>query len=217
MITKLRDPVSGLSHGLGVILSLLGTAVLVYLAATRATGWHVLSFSVFGASLLLLYTASSLYHSLPLTEKSIALLRRVDHCMIYVLIAGTYTPICLVPLRDTWGWPMLIAIWSLALLGMVLKLVWFDAPRWLYTLFYVLMGWAAVVVVVPLFKTVPIGGIIWLLAGGLMYSIGALIYGTQWPKIPASDWFGFHEMFHLFVLAGSFCHYWMMYKYILNI
>lgn len=217
MITKLRDPVSGLSHWLGALLSLIGTVVLVHAAQTQATIWHVIGFSVFGASLLLLYTASSLYHSLPLSERGTAILRRIDHIMIYVLIAGTYTPVCLVPLRGTWGWTLLIIVWSLALFGLVMKLVWFDAPRWLYTLFYVLMGWAAVIVVVPLFKAVPLGGIGWLLAGGIMYSVGALIYGTQWPKIPAFDYFGFHEIFHIFVLAGSACHYWLMYKYILNL
>lgn len=134
--------------------------------------------------------------------------------MIYILIAGTYTPVCLIPLRGGWGWSLLISIWSIAMVGIVLKVLWFNAPRWLSTLFYVIMGWLVVVAFLPLVRTMPIGAICWLIAGGLLYSIGALVYGTKWPRLN-SKFFSFHDIFHIFVLYGSFCHFWMMFRYVL--
>jgi len=214
MLNKLKDPVSGFSHLFGAIMSLVGLVVLVYYAAVTATPWHVVSFSIYGASLILLFTFSTLYHLLFISEKGTLLLRRIDHIMIYVLIAGSYTPICLIPLRGAWGWSLLGSIWGMAIVGIILKVLWFDAPRWLSTLFYAIMGWLVVIAFIPLVRTIPIGGIAWMVSGGIFYSIGALIYGFKWPKINLK-YFGFHEIFHLFVLAGSFCHYWLMYRYIL--
>ncbi|MBO8125855.1 MAG: hemolysin III family protein [Firmicutes bacterium] len=213
MKLKVRDPVSGYTHLAGVFLSVLGLVLLVYHAAISASAWHVVSFAIFGTSLILLYTASTLYHLLPVSEKGTRVLRRIDHMMIYVLIAGTYTPICLVPLRGGWGWSFLVTIWVIAVTGIILKGVWFNAPRWLSTLFYTVMGWLVVIAFLPLVKSVPVAGIGWLVAGGILYTIGAAIYGLKWPR--GVTLFGFHEIFHLFVLAGSFCHFWVMYKYIL--
>ena len=214
MKMKVRDPFSGFSHLAGAILSVAGLCLLVYYASMNGTVWHIVSFSIFGASLILLYTASSIYHLLSVSEKSIRVLRKIDHMMIYILIAGTYTPVCLIPLRGGWGWSLLISIWSIAMAGIVLKVLWFNAPRWLYTLFYLLMGWLIVIAFVPLVRTMPIAAMLWLIAGGLLYTVGAVIYGTKWPKLK-SKVFGFHEMFHVFVLYGSFCHFWMMFRYIL--
>jgi len=211
---KVRDPFSGFSHLAGAILSVAGLCLLVRYASVNGTVWHIVSFSIFGASLILLYTASSIYHLLSVSEKSIRVLRKIDHMMIYILIAGTYTPVCLIPLRGGWGWSLLISIWSIAMAGIVLKVLWFNAPRWLYTLFYLLMGWLIVIAFVPLVRTMPIAAMLWLIAGGLLYTVGAVIYGTKWPKLK-SKVFGFHEMFHVFVLYGSFCHFWMMFRYIL--
>lgn len=213
---KLREPVSGLTHLIGAVLSVVGIVVLVYNAAAKATPWHVVSFSIFGASLILLYTASSLYHLLTISDKGVRVLRKIDHSMIYVLIAGTYTPICLVPLRGGWGWSLLCSIWAIAMVGIVLKLLWFDAPRWLYTAFYVIMGWLIVIAFMPLVRSMPLPAVLWLIAGGVLYSIGALIYGTKWPKLKLRK-FGFHEIFHLFVMYGSFCHFWLMFRYVLNL
>lgn len=215
MLEKLRDPVSGLTHLLGVVLSVIGAAVLIVGAVRGATVWHIVAFSVFGASLLLLYTASTLYHLLPLSERGTAILRRIDHIMIFVLIAGTYTPICLIALRGFWGWLLLGVIWAVALLGLVMKLVWFDAPRWLYTSFYVLMGLIVVGFLPLLVHLIPAAAIEWIIAGGVLYIIGAVIYGTKLPALNFSKAFGFHEIFHLFVLGGSFCHYWVMYRFLL--
>ena len=215
MITKLRDPVNGLTHLPGIPLAILGTELLVYYAVIGATARHVVTFSVFGASLFLLYTASTLYHLLPVSDDGTQVLRRIDHSMIYVLIAGTYTPICLIPLRGIWGWSIFGTIWGLAAAGIVMTIRWFDAPRWLTTLIYVLMGWLIAIAFVPLLRTIPPGGVAWLVGGGLFYSIGAIIYGTKRPRLPGWKFFGFHEIFHLFVLAGSFCHWWLMWKYII--
>ena len=214
MKMKVRDPFSGFSHLAGAILSVAGLCLLVRYASVNGTVRHIVSFSIFGASLILLYTASSIYHLLSVSEKSIRVLRKIDHMMIYILIAGTYTPVCLIPLRGGWGWSLLISIWSIAMDGIVLKVLWFNAPRWLYTLFYLLMGWLIVIAFVPLVRTMPIAAMLWLIAGGLLYTVGAVIYGTKWPKLK-SKVFGFHEMFHVFVLYGSFCHFWMMFRYIL--
>lgn len=211
---KIKDPVSGFTHLAGALLSIAGLVVLVCFAAIKATAWHVVSFSIFGASLILLYTASSLYHLLPVSDKATAVLRRIDHMMIFVLIAGTYTPVCLVPLRGAWGWSIFGVIWGTAIAGIFLKAFWMNAPRWLSTAFYLIMGWLVVIAFWPLINAVPAAGIVWLLAGGLMYTVGGVIYGAKWPKIE-SKLFGFHEIFHLFVMAGSICHFIFMFRYIL--
>lgn len=215
MFYKLRDPVSGLTHLFGVVLSIVALVLLVYFSAVQATVWHVVSFSIFGASLILLYLASTLYHLLPLKEKGIRVLRKIDHMMIFVLIAGTYTPVCLVALRGAWGWSLFGCVWGLAAAGFVLKLLWLHAPRWLYTSIYMFMGWLVVIAFWPLLKAVPISGVAWLVAGGFFYSIGAVIYALKRPNI--CKYFGFHEIFHLFVMAGSTCHFWMMYQYIMHL
>ncbi|HYE11816.1 MAG TPA: hemolysin III family protein [Patescibacteria group bacterium] len=214
MKIKMREPVSGLTHLLGAVLSAVGLVFMIYYAVAEGTVWHIVSFSIFGSSLILLYTASTLYHLLCISDKGVKVLRKIDHMMIYVLIAGTYTPLCLIPLRGGWGYSLLITIWGIAITGIIMKLLWFDAPRWLYTLFYLGMGWLVVIAFWPMIKTIPAGGIAWLVAGGLLYSIGAVIYGTKWPPLK-SKVFGFHEIFHLFVLYGSFCHFWLMFRYVL--
>lgn len=216
MISKIKDPISSLTHFLGALLSIAALVLMVYYAAKGASVWHIVSFSVFGASLILLYTASTVYHTVLISERITRILRKIDHMMIYVLIAGTYTPICLIPLRGAWGWSLLISIWCIAITGIILKGFWMGAPRWVSTLIYTLMGWLIAVAFVPLVKTIPLGGVLWMLAGGLLYTLGAVIYGLKWPKINLR-YFGFHEVFHLFVLGGSFCHFWLMFRYILYV
>lgn len=215
MTLKLRDPVSGLTHLAGALLSIAALVVLVYVAVEKGTPWHIVSFAVFGASLILLYTASTLYHLLPLREKAIRALKRIDHMMIYVLIAGTYTPVCLIALHGIWGWSLLSSILGITVLGITMKILWLNAPRWLSTLVYLLMGWLLVIAFPPLLRSVPAGGICWLVAGGILYTVGAVIYGIKKPNIIRG--FGFHEIFHLFVMAGSFSHFWLMYRYIIYI
>jgi len=216
MIAKIKDPVSGLTHLLGAVLSVVALVLLVYNGAKGATPWHVVSFSIFGASLILLYTASTIYHMIPAREKGTIILRKIDHMMIYILIAGTYTPICLVPLRGGWGWSLFGVIWAIAIGGIIMKAFWLNAPRWLYTLIYLGMGWIVAIAFLPLLRTLPSGGMLWLVIGGGLYTLGAIIYGTKWPKFNFRH-VGFHEIFHIFILGGSFSHFWLMYKYILYI
>lgn len=216
MIAKLKDPVSGLTHLFGALLSIAALILMVYYAAKHATTWHVVSFSIFGASLILLYTASTLYHLLPLSIKGTKILRKIDHMMIYVLIAGTYTPVCLIPLRGPWGWSLLASIWGIAVAGIIMKALWLNAPRWLSTMFYIIMGWLVIIAFFPLIHNVPTGGLGWLVGGGIIYTVGGIIYAFKWPNINCKL-FGFHEIFHLFVLGGSFCHFWLMYQYIMHL
>jgi hemolysin III len=210
---SLKDPMSGLTHFIGIILGIVGLVLLLYKATVSGDVWHIVSFAIFGATVILLYTASTLYHWLPLSPKHTALLRKFDHSMIFLLIAGTYTPLCLVPLRGPWGWSMFGSIWGLALLGMGFKFIWFQAPRWLSTAIYIFMGWLVVVPIWPLVQIVPLAGLGWLLAGGLFYTVGSIIYGMKKPD-PWPEVFGFHEIFHVFVLLGTLSHFWMMYRYI---
>jgi len=206
MFVRLKDPVSALTHLIGAVLSVFGLVVLVYQAAMYGTVWHVVSFTVFGISLIMLYTASTLYHSLRVSPQLTLTLRRIDHMMIFMLIAGTYTPFCLLPLRGGLGWWLFGAVWGCALLGMSVKIFWMKAPRWLYTAFYVLMGWLIVLAIRPFAQEVAPATLVFLAAGGLLYTIGAVLYVVKWPN-PWPGKFGFHEVWHLFVMAGSVAHY----------
>lgn len=206
-----REPVSGLTHLAGAVAALVGLIVLVSLAVRRGTVWHVVAYSVFGSSLVLLYTASSLYHLLRVSPRGVKVLRRIDHMMIYVLIAGSYTPYCLLALRGAWGWTILAVIWSLALIGMVVKIFWLDAPRWLTAGFYMGMGWMVVVAAGPMLRAVPPAGLWWLAVSGVFYTVGAVFYATKRPKLWPGV-FGFHEMWHVFVIAGSISHFMSVYQ-----
>lgn len=212
MRAKLRDPVSALTHLAGAALSIAGLVLLILAAVKYATVRHIVSFSIFGASLVLLYTASTLYHSLRLSDRGIRMLRKLDHMMIYVLIAGTYTPLCLVALKGAWRWTVLGCIWGLAVAGIVMKGLRFAMPRWFSTALYLVMGWFALVAIVPLARVLPGAAIAWLAVGGLSYSLGAVIYGLKRPNLRPG--FGFHEIFHLFVLTGSLSHFWMVFRYL---
>lgn len=216
LLNRCKDPFSGLSHLGGALLSIVGLVVLLRYAIRFATLKHIVTFAIFGAALVLLYSASAVYHLLRVPEKVNDWLRRIDHMMIYVLIAGTYTPVCLIGLTGAWGLNMLITVWALAAAGIIMTVVWFGAPRWLTTAIYLLMGWLVVFAFYPLIYSLPVGGITWLAIGGLLYTVGAVVYGCKWPKIN-SQWFGFHEIFHLFVIAGSMGHFWLMFKYIMYI
>jgi len=214
MQSRFREPVSGLTHLFGAILSILGLMLLIQYSVIVSKNNNIPTLIIFGISLILLYTASTIYHLVTVSEKAIKVLRRIDHSMIYILIAGTYTPICLIALKGTLGSGLCTAIWLLALTGIILKIFWFNAPRWLYTFFYVFMGWLAIFAIYPLSKAISYNGVLWLIAGGVSYTVGAVIYATKWPKI-TTKFFGFHEIFHIFVLIGSFCHFWMMFKYVM--
>ncbi|MBU3188657.1 hemolysin III family protein [Clostridium bowmanii] len=199
MLSKFREPISSLTHLVGAILSAIGLILLIKYSLNTTNPYNAVILAVFGISAILLYCASSIYHKSTSSKKVIKVLRRVYHSMIYVLIAGTYTPICLIALKGTLGTILFLAIWFLALVGIILKIVWFDAPRWLYTGFYILMGWISVVAIVPIIKAISLGGFICLLVGGLFYTVGGVKYATKWPKINLKL-FGFHEIFHIFIM-----------------
>jgi hemolysin III len=166
--------------------------------------------------MILLYAASAAYHLIPLNEKGTRILKKLDHVMIFMMIAGTYTPFCLVPLRGGWGWTIFGIVWGFAVVGVFFKLFYINAPRFLSTSIYLAMGWISIVAIYPIVKNIPAGGVIWLASGGVLYSIGAVIYALKKPN-PWPGVFGFHEIWHIFVLAGSFCHFMVMLLYVLNI
>lgn len=213
MIRKIRDPISGLTHCIGCLLAVIGLVLLILKSNNPVKPWHIATFSVFSSGMILLYMASTLYHWLPLSEKGIQRLRRIDHIMIFVLIAATYTPICLIPLRDSIGWSLFSGVWGIAAIGLFIKVFWLQAPRWLSVTIYIVMGWLAILGIVPIVENLQPGAVFWLVTGGLFYTLGAVIYAVKrpdpWPAV-----FGFHEVFHLFVMAGSFSHFLMMYQYI---
>lgn len=211
---NVKDPISALTHFIGLLACIPCIFVLLYEASHYDTMAHVIGFAIFGLSLVLLYSASTIYHSLCVSEARTQLLRRIDHIMIFVLIAGTYTPICLVSLAGPWGWTILVLIWILAIGGTFMKIFWLQAPRWLSTSLYIIMGWLAIIAFVPLQKAVSWDGIGLLLAGGMAYTIGAVIYGLKKPNLPIGG-FGFHEIFHVFVMIGSACHIVFMFQYVL--
>ncbi len=190
---------SSVTHGIGLGLSIAGFAVLLFLAIVRGGAWQIVSCAVYGVALVCVYACSTLYHGLP-SRRVKHVLRIFDHSAIFLLIAGTYTPFLLVNLRGEWGWSLLGTVWGLAVAGIVLK-VWFvDRHPILSTGVYILMGWLALVAVKPLFRAVPAIGLIWLVAGGVMYTVGVVFYA--WKRIPYN-----HAIWHLFVMAGSTCHY----------
>jgi hemolysin III len=190
---------NSVTHGIGLALSIAGFVVLLALSVTRGSVWQIVSCAVYGSTLVALYAASTLYHGIPVPSLK-RILKILDHSAIYLLIAGTYTPFLLVNLRGGWKWPLFGIIWGLALAGILLK-VWFvDHFKFLSPLVYLLMGWLGIVAFRSLLASVPRGALLWLLAGGAIYSIGVVFYASK--RIPYA-----HTIWHIFVMAGSTCHY----------
>ncbi|WP_170311620.1 PAQR family membrane homeostasis protein TrhA [Vallitalea okinawensis] len=214
-MTRIKEPINALSHLLGVCLSCLGLILMIFQSYINNSLLQFIGSLIFGLSLIALYTASTVYHWIKGTDHVERFLRKLDHTMIYVLIAGTYTPICLITLNGPIGWGLLALVWGLALLGIVTKLLWLNAPRWLYTGFYVALGWVAVFFLMPLYDALPSEGFFWLLAGGILYTVGALIYATK-PKWITLGSFGFHEIFHVFIILGSLSHFVLVSSYVLT-
>lgn len=215
LLCDARSVTGGIMHYGGVLLSALGLVLLlVHCARLGAPPINYAAFSIYGATLILLYGASGTYHTFHVSEKVHRILKKVDHCMVYVLVAGSYTPICLITLRGWIGWTLFGIVWGLAACGIALKVAWIDAPRWLSSLTYILIGWAAIFAIVPIFHSMALPGVIWLVAGGIVYTIGGVFYALKIPRINTRC-FGEHEFFHILVLLGSICHYIMMYFYVL--
>jgi len=203
----LEELANSLTHGFGLMLSLVGLVILVVLAVKRGTAWHIVSSAVYGATLVLLYAASTLYHSAR-SPRVKRICKVIDHSAIYLLIAGTYTPFTLVILRGPWGWSLFGVVWGLALLGILWKIWFVDRFVIVSTTIYLLMGWLAVIAIKPLLAHVPLGGLALILAGGLAYTVGVGFFA--WRRLPYH-----HAVWHMFVIAGSVCHYFAVLFYVL--
>ncbi len=195
-----------ITHGIGIGLSIAGLVLLVVRAALYGDAWQVVSFSIYGTSLILLYSASTLYHGFQ-SKRAKEVLRIFDHSAIYLLIAGTYTPFLLVTLRGPWGWSLFGVIWGLALLGITFKIIFGAKYEIVSTTFYILMGWVVITAIKPLIAALPSAGLFWLVAGGLAYTSGVIFYA--WEKLPFN-----HAIWHGFVLAGSFFHFFAVLFYL---
>ena len=197
---------NSISHLLGAALATVGTVVLILFAVRVGDPWKIVSFSIYGAMLMTLYITSTLYHSVRGRAKDV--LRKFDHCAIYLLIAGSYTPFTLVSLRGAWGWSLFGAVWGLALLGIVQEIWLAKGARILSLVIYILMGWLAVIAIAPLISALSWNGFIWLVAGGLCYTVGIIFYAAD-EKLRHG-----HGVWHLFVLGGSACHYFAVLFYV---
>lgn len=204
-----REPFCGYSHLFGAVLSTIGLIALVTLS--RGKPWHLTSFAIYGGSLILLYMASTLYHSLRVSPTGQEKLRSFDQVAIYILIAGTYTPICLVSLRGPWGWSLLGVVWGIALVGSIARITWKAKPEWLTISAYFAMGWVCVVAMRPLATALTSVGIGWLFFGGFFYTIGAIILASDRPRLWPGR-FGSHDLWHVCVLGGSACHFMVMFQ-----
>ena len=199
---------NSISHIVAAAAALAGVIVLVVFSAQKGDPWKIVSFSVYGATMFILYTFSSLYHSLG-KGRAKAIFRRLDHCAIYLLIAGTYTPFTIVTLRGTWGWSIFGAVWGLALVGIILEFIPVTGRRIIPVVIYLVMGWIVLIALRPLLHALPIPGFRWLLAGGIFYTSGIIFYAFD-RKVRH-----FHGIWHLFVLAGSISHYLAVLLYVL--
>ena len=202
-----EERVNVISHGIGLLLSIIALFFLIYKSVKYGSDYHIFSAVVFGISLILLYTASTLYHN-STKEKLRKRLNVFDHASIFILIAGSYTPFLLISLRGTLGWRFFIFIWIVAFIGVVLKLFFFGKYSILSTIMYVLMGWVIVFVIKTLINSMGVNGVYWLFAGGILYTIGAIIYSVNKIKMN-------HAIFHIFVLLGSISHFISIYFYVL--
>jgi hemolysin III len=203
----IEELANSITHGIGLALSIIGFVVMEVFCILQGTMLHIIGCTTFGVTLILLYTASTLYHSFRRPHLK-RLLKILDHAAIYLLIAGTYTPFTLVNLRGFWGWTLLATIWTLALLGVLFKLYNIDRFKIISPVLYILMGWSVIIVFKPLVEAIPTAGLVWLLAGGLFYTFGVAFFACK--RIPYN-----HAIWHLFVMAGSICHYFAVFFYVL--
>lgn len=206
---NLEEILNAVTHGVGTLLAIIALSVLTAAAYLNGGVWHLVSFIIYGVSLVLLYLASTLYHSFS-NEKIKSVFKFFDHAAIYILIAGNYTPFTLIPLHGTLGWTIFGVIWGLALIGIIFKFFFVKRFKIFSTLCYLLMGWLSVVMIKPLLATLPVEGIYWLVMGGVFYTVGAIFYLAR--RLPYN-----HTIWHLFVLAGSISHFIAVFKYVLPI
>ena len=217
-ISNLRQPIDGFFYIIGVVLSIIAITFLSFRVAKKRKVWHIVAFVIYGVSLVGMYTVSALYHSLRVSQTATDILRQVDHAMIYFFIVGSCTPIFLIVLRGGWRWSLFGINWGFAIAGIVLRLI-FQNPPWpaivAFFIFYIIMGWILVVAWRPLVRTLPMRGILWMIFGGVFYTLGAGVLNME--RLDFISSFGAQHIWPLFVMAGSFCHFWSIYKYIVHL
>ena len=215
MQITIREPGSAITHFIAMMLTVFAAAPLLVKSALSDTANMLPAMTIFILSMVLLYGASATYHSLNIGGRALRIFRKVDHMMIFVLIAGSYTPVCLIVLGGRMGYTLFAVVWGIAIAGMLLKACWVTCPKWFSSIIYIAMGWVCVFVFGPLWNTLPHNAFLWLLAGGIIYTIGGVIYALKLPLFNSRHTFyGSHEIFHLFVMGGSLCHFIFMYHYV---
>ena len=216
MLEKIKDPGSAITHFIGMLMAMFAATPLIIKSLHEPDYIHVISLTVFIVSMILLYAASTIYHTLNLSERTNHILRKLDHSMIFVLIAGSYTPICLIVLKGPVGYFLFALVWAIALIGIIVKICWITCPKWFSSIIYIAMGWTCLPVFARPWTDLPHAAFGWLLAGGIIYTIGGVIYALKLPVFNAlHKYFGSHEIFHLFVMGGSVCHFIFMYHYVI--
>ncbi len=214
-VFSIKDPGSAITHFVAMVGAVAAATPLLLKASREPGPLHIAALSVFMCSMILLYAASTIYHTLDISPKVNKLLRKLDHMMIFILIAETYTPVCMVVLGDKTGWDLLALVWGIAIAGILIKAFWITCPKWFSSLLYIAMGWVCVLAFTRIIHALPRAGFGWLLAGGIIYTLGGVIYALKLPLFNSRHkHFGSHEIFHLFVMGGSLCHYIMMYRFV---
>ena len=212
----LKDPGSAITHFIGMLMAIFAAVPLLIKAAREPDHIYLISLSIYALSLILLYAASTTYHTFDLSERANTILKKIDHMMIFVLIAGSYTPICLITLKGRTGTILLALVWGIAIVGIILKAFWVFCPKWVSSGLYIGMGWTCVLAFTQILNALSPAAFGWLLAGGIIYTIGGVIYALKLPIFNNRHKnFGSHEIFHLFVMGGSMCHFIVMYAFVL--
>lgn len=214
-----KDPISAFTHFIGFWAAILGMpALLIHAAPHVSTQKDLFSLGIFMLSMIFLYGASTAYHTFQLSDKASKTLKKIDHSMIFVLIAGSYTPVCVMVLNEKTGFRLLILVWTMALAGILFKLCWITCPKWVSSIIYIGMGWLCILAFSSIYHALPTVPFLYLLIGGIIYTVGGIIYALKLPLL--EKWipgFGAHELFHLFVMGGSFCHFMCMYSFTASI
>jgi len=215
MQITIREPGSAITHFIGMMMAVFAAIPLLVKSSAAPDSHCMAAMTVFMISMVLLYGASATYHSLNMSELVIRVFRKIDHMMIFVLIAGSYTPVCLIVLGGRPGYTLLAVVWTIAIVGMLIKAFWITCPKWFSSIIYISMGLVCLGVFGQLWNTLPHSAFLWLLAGGIIYTAGGIIYALKLPLFNNRHrYFGSHEIFHLFVMGGSFCHFVFMYLYV---
>lgn len=215
MQITIREPGSAITHFIGMMLAIFASTPLLIKAASTTNPTVYPAMVIFMLSMIALYGASALYHSVTVKDRFLTIFRKIDHMMIFVLIAGSYTPVCLIVLDGRLGYTLLVVVWTIAMIGMLIKALWITCPKWFSSIIYISMGWVCLGVFGQLWNVLPHSAFLWLLAGGIIYTMGGIIYAMKLPIFNSKhQHFGSHEIFHLFVMGGSICHFIFMYLYV---